>query len=277
MSRPGGLLEALGRVKATAETRAYIEYGKPADAKSQQGAGYASIAQYSQRMADRLKLDPGKFTSALTVGQPPNAAGILWGDYDTAAVNQALADAKIRREDKDGAAVWTVGEDNTAQLDGPLSEAAPPTGFNKLRVADGAFAYAGSAKSLATVTDPGRDTLAKDEDIQALAGCLKDVVAATIVRSDRDPMPAAIGVLADGTEALCVLPAEGKAEDVRKRIADEVGSGTSISGQPWKQLLPDAGTEVVGGQPETVRMTAKPQRPGMLFMALAKRDLPLPR
>ncbi|ONI83063.1 hypothetical protein ALI144C_18705 [Actinosynnema sp. ALI-1.44] len=277
VSETRSLLDALGKVKATAETRAYIEYGKPGETKTQLHAGYATIAPYSARLADRLKLDPGKFTAALTVGQPPDAAGILWGDYDTAAVNQALADAKIRREDKDGAAVWTVGEDNKVQLDGPLREAAPPTGFTKLHVATGSFAYAGSAASLATVTDPGQDTLAKDKDVQALAGCLKDVVAATIVRSERDPMPAAIGVLADGTEALCVLPAEGKAEDVREQIADKVGTGKSITGQPWQDLLPNAAAEVVDGQPRTVRLTGKPQRPGLLFKALANRDLPLPR
>nr|WP_042180331.1 hypothetical protein [Kibdelosporangium sp. MJ126-NF4]CEL14334.1 hypothetical protein [Kibdelosporangium sp. MJ126-NF4]CTQ88701.1 hypothetical protein [Kibdelosporangium sp. MJ126-NF4] len=275
-----GLLDALGKAKATPETRAYVEYGRPSatkDWKSLGGTGYTNLYNYAELTTSRLKFDPRKFTTALSVGQPPNTATILWGEYDTGALNQAFAEAQGKRADVNGAAVWTLGEDNGYQTQGPLADAVPPVGFNKVRVAVGSFAFAGSAASLAMVTDPGTETLAKDPENAALAGCLQDVVAAIISRVPENPTPTGIGSRADGTEVLCVLPPAGQAEDVRKKIEDKVGTGARLTGQPWKDVLTNVQTEVVTGQSQVVRMTAKAPQPGVLFTALANRDLPVPR
>ena len=287
-----GLRDALGRVAATDSTRQYVEYGdvallgKLADGPDGKrflgvsGYGFGRLAATSKIIADKLHFDPAAMDGAVTAGQPPDTTGLLWGDYDVAAVDTALADLDIPSEDDDGGKRWTSARDHEISFDGPLAGIAQTSELNVIRTADGTFAYAPARAGVDAVTEPGGDTLADDSVLLRLSGCLDEVTAAILVApTEDDPTAYGVGIRAteggDVTEVACLSP-KGDAKAVRDHAEQEIENGTTPTGrQPWVDLLPDATVDVVE-YGAVVRIAAKPaagEPVGRVFTMLQTRDL----
>jgi hypothetical protein len=287
-----GLRDALGRVAATDSTRQYVEYGdvallsKLADGPDGRrflgvsGYGFSRLATTSTIIADKLRFDATAMDGAVVAGQPPDTTGLLWGDYDVAAVEQKLADLGIPSEDDDGGKRWTSAKDHEIAFDGPLAGIARTSELNVIRTADGTFAYAPARAGVDAVTEPGGDTLGDDPVLLRLSGCLGDVAAALLVApTGDDPTAYGVGIRAteDGeiTEVACLSP-DGDPKAVRDHVERELENGTTPSTrQPWDELLPDATVDVVE-YGAVVRLVAKPAAgapAGRVFNMLQTRDL----
>jgi hypothetical protein len=287
-----GLRAALGRVAANDQTRQYVEYGDvaalsklAADGERYQsvlGYGLSPLANTYKIMAEKLHFDPTKMDGAVLAGQPPNQAGVLWGDYDVDALERALADLDIPAEDSGDGKRWRSADDQEINFEGPLVDIVPTAGLNNIQTGPGVFAYSATRAGVDSVTAPGDATLAGDPLLGRLAGCLGDVsVAVLATKAEGDPMSYAVGVrvTSDGaaTEVACIAPPEGDAKALRDSVEDELKNGVAPSvRKPWAELLPDATVALVE-QESVVRVEAKPagdEPVGRVIQMLQQRDLP---
>lgn len=255
----GGLLGALGRVAATDETRAYVEYGEPAavaalldkDAKDKghylalRGFGYSSIAMHSVTVEDALAIDLDGFDGAIYIGEPPKQATILWGEYDKAAVDEKLRALGIDSEVGLGGMRWRSAPDYEVNLaDGPFTGVVPLNQFNNIVTGGSSFAFAPAEEGIKWVTEPGDETLADDDVLVPLATCLGDVIAATLLATGE-----AVGVRRDASEVICL-------DGDKAKVADALKGNVPSSGEPWDQVLPGA---EVGEDGSLVRVTVPAQ------------------
>jgi hypothetical protein len=217
---------------------------------------------------------------AVLAGQPPDQAGVLWGDYDVDALERELTDRDIPAEDSGDGKRWKSAEDREIDFQGPLVEIVPTTGLNNIYTAHGVFAYSSTGAGVDSVTAAGDDTLADDPLMRRLAGCLGDVSAAVLVaKVEGDPTSYGVGVrvTSEGaaTEVACLAP-PGDPKALRDRVEDELKNGTVPSvRKPWAELLPNATVELVELE-SVVRIEAKPTDGpvGRIIQMLQKRDLP---
>lgn len=268
-SSGSGLVDALGKVRATSESRKFVEFGAPGRVpegerfRSVTGYGYGQVAQTSIQVRERLGLDLAKFDAGIVAGQPPRWVGAVWGEYDSSAVEGKLAELGATREKEElGGTLWRTAEDGEMDpAGGRMREVVQLNQFNTIRTAGDSFAYSPAAAELEWVAAPGDDTLADDEAIGPLARCLGDVVAAMLTDAGQ-----AVGVREDGTEVIC-LDADRAA--VERALAGDVPS----TRQPWAELLPGAKVDESDGR---TRVTVAPSddRPvGRVMQMLQRRDL----
>lgn len=270
-----GLLGALGRVRATAETRVAVEFGQPAAVQALldkdkaryqtlQGYGYSTIARYGVIVEDVLGLDFDGFDGAIFVGEPPKQAAVLWGEYDVSAVDGKLRDLGIDSEAGLGGSRWRSGDDYEFNVTGgpfPETMAAGQQQFNNIVTRDGSFAYAPAEEGVDWVTEPGDTTLADDDVLAPLATCLGDVIAAQLTATGL-----AVGVREDGTEVICL-------DGDRAQVSDALKGDLPSTREPWEEVLPGAEVSEDGS---LVRVTA-PARDGKpvgrVLRMMATRDL----
>ncbi|ASR36461.1 hypothetical protein BAY61_17230 [Prauserella marina] len=283
-----GLLAALSHVAATDASTTYVEYGdvaaigKLAEHDRRRfaqlaGYGYSELAMSADRIAEKLGVDPRGFSSAIWVGQPPETAGLLIGDYDTGKVSDGFEKIGAEQEDKGEAIRWRSAADRATDLSGPFTDLGLLTQFNVVSVEEGKFGYSSAGGSLDWVTDPGETTLADDEQIRTLATCLGDPVVAIIATQDERKV--AVGVRAPSatelTEVVCSLTGDPQAD--RDRMTTELAEGRApSSGQPWAEILPGAEVDIPDGSSGVVRVVSTPgdtAPPGRIAQVLANGDL----
>lgn len=278
-----GLLGALGDVRATDQTRAYLEYGdgpriaELAEADRDRflrlrGLGLGSVGLSSEGTEEKLGVDLVTLGHTLQAGRPPDQGVVILGGYDRDAVESRLADLDIPRTDRDGAAYWRSADDHAIdpRRKGPFGGVALNE-FNVIRTAPGSLAFGPSAAGVDAVTGAGEDgSLADDPALAGAVGCLEDVVAAIVHTPEGESQIYAVGVRAsspeDVTEVLCLAFPEAPA--ARDRIERELAEGDTPRGPAWSEVLPDSRVEVVG---ELIRITARPAaaaQAGVVFQLL---------
>lgn len=256
-----GLLGAMGRVRATAETRVFVEYGEPGAIKDLRGYGYSAVAPYAERLKDTLALDLDGFDRAIHVGNPPKQATILWGQYEVATVDGKLRGLDIDSEAGFGGTRWRSADDNEISFDGPFTDMAPPAQLNNILTTNDSFAFAPAAEGIDWVAEPGDDTLADDDVLAPLATCLGDVVAAQLMATGE-----AVGVRRDSTEVICL---KGDHDQVSAAMKEDLPS----TGEPWDSVLPDAEVSQDGALAR-VTVPARDGKPvGRVLRLLANGDL----
>ncbi|MFL6127078.1 hypothetical protein [Actinophytocola sp.] len=268
-----GLLGALGRVRATVQTRMAVEYGRPARVRelvdqhgnryrALVGMGYSSVASYSLTVKDALDLDLGGFDEAILAGAPPKQATVLLGQYDVSAVDGKLRDLHVDGKAGDGGTRWRAADDYEINLeDGPFADVAPLAQFNDIRTGVGSFAFAPAAAGIDWVTEPGDTTLADDDVLGPLARCLGDVVAAQLSSAGQ-----AVAVRDDATEVICL-----KAD--RAKVSDALKGDVPSTGKPWDELVPGARVDQYGA---LARVTIPPrddQEVGRVLRMMRTADL----
>jgi hypothetical protein len=220
-------------------------------------------------LPDLLGFDPTRAATALRVGQPPTWAAVLRMDVDVAAVDRKLT---VLGGERTGSGVWTTGEDGEIDPDGTLAKAGVVTGFQQVRVEEGAVAHATAAAALKWVTEPpGDGSLAADPMIGELARCLGDVSAAVVSRP-KSGRPVAAGVrttpAGEVTEVVCVPDENPNALLERVR--------TNLEDPAWSGLLPGAAADRPADQTGLVRVlapAAPDARVGRVLLAMRRGEL----
>jgi hypothetical protein len=260
----------LGKVKATPQSKVYVEYGDldrqralasaaPDRTRSLRGTGLGNLAQYTVTIKNGVGLDLLGMHQAIRVGMPPQWAGLVDGDYDVDAVNKHLTDRGVHRDnDKDDVTSWSSAANDELRVDGPMAGVVPLNEFTKLRTAKGSFAYAPN-QDLDWVADPGDDTLADDPALRDLADCLGDVLSAHITAVGPSKLMVASGVRAtspkDATEIICAEPGADLATQLQQRAMSQLADGQTTRQQPWSQVLPGAKVDIAGKGSTSVRIT----------------------
>ncbi|MEV0675621.1 hypothetical protein AB0I60_03765 [Actinosynnema sp. NPDC050436] len=282
----GGLVGALGRVRATAQSTLLVEYGDVEAVRglvssdkqrfrNLEGYGYSDLAPRSALLGDAVGFDPRTATGAIRVGKPPSWAGVLWLPVDLPLVNSKFDRIGAKRADENGATTWITAGDDVADLKGPFGEMGIITGFNKVRVSADSVAYGPSSATLAWVVEPGTSTLAGDKAVRDLASCLGDAVAA-LLTTGPTPVAAGVRVVGDQVDEVVCVPA-GKPAELRDRVQARLDDVAPGRGPVWATVLRDARAEIPDDHPGMVRVVV-PAGPGTtagrVFQAFQRNDLP---
>jgi hypothetical protein len=272
-----GLGLAMTRIADTPATSGYVEYGDTANLRLHQeftnlgGYGWSPLATAVYQVKDRVGLDPGEVAGAITAGLPPDATGLIMGDFDTDTIGGKLRAAGGHEEKAGDLTKWTFGGDHEVNLDGPFTDMGIVSQLNKIAAGRSTFAFASTDAGLQATIDPGA-SLAKNATLTSLSDCLGDVRVAVLAVAGQ-PAPIAAGVRANPTtDVLCVLaPDSGKAQSWAKTAGDNLDHGQSArTRQPWNTLLADGKAEVTGDR--AVRVTAKPRTAAVDVLVRSIRD-----
>lgn len=109
---------------------------------------FPDLVPVAGRLSAGLGVDPRSFATAIAVGQAPDSAGLLLGEYDSAGAAKRLGDPAV------------------------AGDLAGVPALARIGAGGGAFAYASSQEGLAAVERPGERTLAANEVLAPLADCL---------------------------------------------------------------------------------------------------------
>ncbi|WP_217161595.1 hypothetical protein [Streptomyces sp. AC512_CC834] len=294
------LLEELAHVETSTDVRG-VEYGdlaaqraasgggRPGEALERlTGIGWSQMARYDRQLREQLGLDSATADRALQVeGDVPSSGRLVGADLDTGKVAARAEKLGARRDGEiAGLDAWRLAPDGRVDPEGLATGLSPA--FNVLALGEGTLVRgAGSAAVRALSADGGKGTLAADPAYAGVATCLGTPLAAVMTGSprgaaDRSGTPFVLGAGVTGTDAAhlgqvaCRDTSSARAADalaaaVRDRLAGSAPSGDSA---PWRELLPGAKVEVVGGDAHTVRITGTSAGgPVLLIESVSRGDL----
>jgi hypothetical protein len=227
------------------------------------GLGESSIAGFEEEAGSVLGFDPLKATAAVTVGQPPSQATVLYGTYDAASIGRKLTASGFKQKGAAaGGTLWAYGPDNQVNVNNPTGDAQ----MNDLNVATSRIAYGGSSVNVDRLVAPTGPTLASNAQLSALASCLGDASAAVITTFAPSPGSTLYGIGLvgssgkDASEEICVSAKDSAtASAIGANWTKQLETGRSQRlDQPWSKLLIDPQASVVSSSPAVVRLTSKP-------------------
>ncbi|MFG1618900.1 hypothetical protein ACGFI3_39630 [Nonomuraea wenchangensis] len=234
----GGLKDAMAAVSGEGPAAAYFEYGEPAwwrDLGVKPGAeqarrwlpasvsGLGSLATAAAALPEATGMTPTAGTRAISIGVPPQQAFRFDGDVDADAVRKKLAalGAKPREMGGHDGLSFSPGD----EID--LSRAIVPGVTNQLNqvvVTDSLIATASAPDPLTAVLG-GDATLADKPAHAAMATCLGDVAAATIMTPPSGTVTLyGVGLRRPANlndrpvNVICVLPAAPATADVERAL-----------------------------------------------------------
>ncbi|MDA0635150.1 hypothetical protein OUY22_17160 [Nonomuraea sp. MCN248] len=271
----GGLMDAMAAVSGEGPAAAYFEYGEPAwwrdlggkagadEARRWLGAahsGLGGLAPVAEALPEATGMTPSAATRAISIGLPPQQAFRFDGDVDADAVREKLAalGAKPREMGGHEGLSFFPG----AEID--LARAIVPGVTNQLNqvvVTDSLVAAASTPDVLTTALD-GEATLADKPAYAAVAACLGDVAAATMMA----PSPPGGTVTLYGVgvrrpadlndrpvNVICVLPAASAAAGVERALTTRLTPAGSMSnGGTWGKHAPEITHDRVSSDDHTV-------------------------
>lgn len=288
----GAFKDVLKNIHTAAQTSGYIEYGDSAQlAKLNGGTGASSngpfgrllgtgedeLAQYQQLLPPLIGFDPSTATSAISVGNPPDTASVLYGSFDPKAVGAKLAAWGYHSQDRgDGVTAWIFQDDHKIDM----SKLDPSTGIgpgmggwlNVVWVSKSSIAYGRATSDLAAALPAQSKPLSGDPMVGSLADCLGPSVVALVITDpkqiDNSGISAiAFGVTATGTsdirEEICAAaPDAAGAQAFAAGFTKAVTGGKDVvTDQAWSNLLSAPQTKVIGGAQHVVQLSAKPTDP----------------
>ncbi len=295
-SGSSGLDTALGRVSDTASNRAIIYYdntaelvslvGKSLSAESTgygqlRGMGASSLVSFIYTMASDTGINLFDENYAITAGQNPSVAvTLIAGGQDASLVTGRMI--------KLG---WKKDPDGT--LTGPSPTAASGDGGQyalslvKVQAENSDVLVGGPDANLSQIGSPSGTTLADDPDISALAGCLGNVVAATMYSGPSgsitaDPTEVAVGITQPASAkatphaVVCVSwPSQAAADTYASNVRKALSTGLSpVYDRRFSAYLPHATVTSVGGDAHVVEWQADPADVETVFNMLNSSALP---
>ncbi|MBS2537601.1 hypothetical protein KGQ20_33105 [Catenulispora sp. NF23] len=301
----GSFKDVLHDIHAVTQTSDYIEYGataqvtkltgttKPAASgpfSHMQGIGADQLFQYWSLLPPLTGFDSTAVTSAITVGNPPNAVGILYGGFDPAAIGAKLAAWGYKKQDRGGGTTaWISNDDHKidmTKLD-PVTGVGPGmTGWlNVIWVSRTSIAYGGATSDLAAALPAQSKPLSGDNVVSSLADCLGSPLGAMVLTDPKTignsaATGVAFGVTAtsasDAREEICVAAsAAAGAQTIATAFTKAVTTGTDlVQNNPWSKELTDPRTDVLGGSAHVVRLsaTSADQQSGLVFRLVEDDD-----
>lgn len=288
------LASLLRRVQATKGSTVELEYGNVAaigllsgdEAGKKQfvrirGAGYAEIAARYAQIKELTGIDPMSSVAAIRVGRPPHQAGLLIGDFDRDAIVSKLEKVGGKISERDGRTTWVHAEDGKIDVSNPFDKVTIGA-MNVITLSEGSIGYGRFAEDVALVTDANEPYLSDSRPHNELADCLGDVIAAYFITSDGGGYRAVGTRGTSATDVTEVFCATTKSEDAARTAADKIIAAMSdgvseASRRKWSTLVSEPEVEVVGGDENVVRLTAKPRPadapvPGVFWQAIHNRD-----
>ncbi|NRQ32949.1 hypothetical protein HII36_14015 [Nonomuraea sp. NN258] len=270
-----GLMDAMAAVSGEGPAAAYFEYGEPAwwrELGVKAGAGEArrwlpaavsglgDLAPAAAALPEATGMTPEAGTRAISIGVPPRQAFRFDGDVDSDAVREKLAarGAKPREMGGHEGLSFFPGD----EID--LSRALVPGVTNQLNqvVVTDSLVAAASTPELLTDVLGGETALADKPAYAAVAACLGDVAAATIMA----PSPAGGTVTLYGVglrrpadlndrpvNVICVLPATSAAADVERALTTRlVPTGSMSNGGTYGKHAQEIAHDRVSSDDHTV-------------------------
>ncbi|NRQ40522.1 hypothetical protein HII36_53220 [Nonomuraea sp. NN258] len=243
------LLDAMAEVDGEGPAAEYFEYGEPAwwrgfsaDASARRwlpatAAGLGGLAQAATTLPNATGLNPAASDRAMAIGVPPRQAFRFDGGIDPEAVRTRLTalGAKPRRlGEHDGLSFADGADIDVSRVIAP----GVTNQLNQVVVTDTTAATAAVPESLAAVLG-GKPALADSSHHAALADCLGDVAAATIMAAPAPGPVMLYGVglrrpSAPGDQAvnvICVVPEASAADAVDKALTTRLTAvGTTRDG-----------------------------------------------
>jgi hypothetical protein len=269
-----GLLDALAEVSGEGPAAAYVEYGEPAwwrglgagggsgDGRRwlpATGSGLGSLAHSAAALPKVTGMTPEAGTRAIAIGVPPKQAFRIDGGVDAGAVRAKLKalGAKPRRlGGHDGLSFAPGAEIDTSRVIVP----GVTNQLNQVVVTDTMVATASAPGPLAAVLGGG-SSLADSPGHAAVAGCLGDVAAATIMAPSA---PGAVTLYGVGlrrpaglddrpVNVICVLPSASAATDVERALTTRLtAAGNLRDGGTYGRYASEVAHDRTGSGERTV-------------------------
>ncbi|MFL6072224.1 MAG: hypothetical protein ACJ73S_02260 [Mycobacteriales bacterium] len=290
-----GLRAALARVADTAETRREVAYDDTAALVKLAGRGWnsnsaygqlrgfgaSSLVAFEQLLAENPGINLLDADYTVVAGQPPAQIGLVAGGQHQDKVNGMTRRGWKRQGDHLVAPPFSAADmDHPENGELALNMATVKAGGSDM-------AYGGTGAKLDWVTSPGKQTLATDRAIGALADCLGDVVAAQVVSSytasGAKPDLVAAGIRrphgnSDTPHAVvCVSwPSASAADQYASAVRTALASGKSMRTlEPYADTLKHPTVRNVGGGTHVVGWGADtPGRAMLVFQMISEMDLP---
>ena len=284
---------ALKNIHTSAQTSGYIEFGDTAQLAKLNGGtspdsdgpfarllgiGSDQLAPYESVLPPLTGFAALSAASAIDVGSPPNAVGVLYGSFDPAAIGAKLSAWGYHSQDRgDGVTAWIVQDDHKidmSKLDPTTGVGPGMTGWlNVIWVSKSRIAYGGATSDLADALPAQSKPLSDDAAVGALADCLGPAVVAIVLNDPKQINAKGISAIAFGVtatsasdvrEVICASATDAAgAQAIATGFTKAVTSGQDfVTNQPWAKLLADPQTKVIGGPQNVAQLSAKPAAGG---------------
>ena len=295
-SGSSGLETALGRVSDTANNRDVVYYDNTAElvklvgsslgAESKgygqlRGLGASSIVSFASTLPGETGINLLGENYAISAGDPPVALTVVAGGQDASLVTSRLT--------KLG---WKKGASGALTAPPPLS-ASGDSGTYALAMAkvqaDNSDVLFGAANAnLSQIGSPSGTTLAGDSGINALAGCLGNVVAAAMFGGQdvssitAAPTEVAVGIsqpasaTATPRAVVCVSwPSQAAAGTYAANVRKALTTGVSpLLNEPFSAVFPHATVTSPGGGAHVVEWQADSPNVESIFNMVDEASLP---
>lgn len=302
-----GLQQAMASIPATSPSRTYFEYGSPAALRELGvlhpaaiqhhgpisaplwspviGIGAGSLANYAVLLPRVLSLNELAADTAITIGEPPNAATRIDGAIKPAAVSAKLRGLGAKPRMFGKVKGLSFGADNSEDLNSKLSRKFYVVNqLDQVVVTNQVFAASPNSATLQEVIGDNGTSLLDTGSYGAMADCLGDVLAA-IVTGHGDSRTALIGVgvrtpasaTATRHEVVCFQPRPGAATTVLGAVRHNVAPHTvdPTSNEPMSHFVTHAAVTSKGPFVQA-DLTMKSKTPsGFVVQLLFNRTLSL--
>ena len=292
-----GLETALARVSDSPNNQSAIYYDNTAELVSLAGKSLGAEAKGYGALrgtgAPNLVSSLGTLTSdtginlfgenyAITVGEPPASVTLVANGQDDSLVTGKMTKLGWKKGDGGTLAGPPL---STASLD--TETALYAISMRKVQAANSDVVVGGASADLGQIGSPSGSTLADDTGMKALAGCLGNVVAATMYSGryaniKAAPTEVAVGISqpAKATAAphavVCVSwPNQAAADTYEANVRKELATGMSLrTVERYSSLLRHAAVTNVGGDAHVVEWQADPSTAETVFEMQVNNDLP---
>lgn len=291
-----GLESALGHIANTTATRSQIWYDdtselvklagtSPGTTKGfalLRGIGTGGLIDYATQLPSQTAVKVFGEDYAISAGDPPGNLTLISGGQDASKTASDLT--RLGWAKKDGRLVAppmnaTKGNQFAATLTLEMTQVSDAGGAN--------LTVGGKSANLSQAGSPSGQTLAQNPTVSALAGCLGNVVAASIgsYNSGSHPTPSevATGVLTpSGNSSVpqvvtcAAWPTAAAASSYQRNLTKALSSGESYSrGERFAKLLTHSSVHAVGGPEHIVSWRAgTPGDAQLVLQLVTSEDLP---
>jgi hypothetical protein len=214
-------------------------------------------------------IDPTTITSAVTFGGIPQQATVLYGAFDTAAIDKKLTAAGYKQQGTTAGATLWLYDPNTQ----PRARGIGNTTLDAMAVASNRIIYGTTMDVVNVLAAPPSTPLSTNTTLRSLASCLGPAKASGIEFQTLEPggpvapTPLGVGLVEDSitntSEELCVaVPDSSSAANVKANWGKEVQTGTaSRLGFRWSTVFTDPQATTASTTPPVERLTVRP-KPG---------------
>jgi hypothetical protein len=288
----GGLESALSRVADTAANRSEITYDNTAVLVQLAGKSLTSTKGFAElrgwgasAVADEADLLPGEAgfnllgeNYSISAGSPPKILSLMSGGQSASEITSHLTSLGWKRSAGKLVAPPPLTANSQAAVLAFSMAQVQPVGSDVV--------FGGSGASLGQIGSPQGATLASDPSISALAQCLGNVVAATIVSGGylggKKPAALAVGITQPASNTAtphavaCVswssqADATAYATDVRQALTKGI---SAVDDEPFSTILTHASVTTIGGGQHVVEWQADTQNAQTVFVMVDDIGLP---